>query len=147
MRSDTLMVFDPESFELSIRMREIRVRQGLKQADTARRMGLDLSTISLWERGKRLVPRSRVPALAAALEVSVDGCVGRRLVVLDTGTSALFASTCGSTRTSVASTTTNLLGSCQPSTISTVSFAWGWEFSIVTWATRAASVFALDHLL
>ena len=52
------MVFDPESFELSIRMREIRVRQGLKQAEVARRMGLDPSMTSLWERGKRLVPRA-----------------------------------------------------------------------------------------
>lgn len=52
-------------------MREIRVRRGLKQAEVAGRMGLDLSTISLWERGKRLVPRSRVVALAGALMVSV----------------------------------------------------------------------------
>jgi transcriptional regulator with XRE-family HTH domain len=65
-------VFDPESFELAMRMREIRVRQGLKQAEVARRMGLDPSIISLLERGRRLVPRSRVPALAAALGVSVD---------------------------------------------------------------------------
>jgi transcriptional regulator with XRE-family HTH domain len=61
-------VFDPQSFELAIRMREIRVRQGLKQAEVARRMGLDPSTTSLWERGKRLLPRSGVPALG----VSVD---------------------------------------------------------------------------
>jgi hypothetical protein len=32
-------VFDPESFELALRMREIRVRQGLKLAEVARRMG------------------------------------------------------------------------------------------------------------
>jgi transcriptional regulator with XRE-family HTH domain len=58
-------------------MREIRVRQGLKQAEVARRMGLDPSMTSLWERGKRLVPRSRVPALAAALGVSVDELRGQ----------------------------------------------------------------------
>jgi len=32
----------------------IRVRRGLEQADVARRMGLDPSMISIWERGKRL---------------------------------------------------------------------------------------------
>jgi transcriptional regulator with XRE-family HTH domain len=71
------MVFDPESFALSIRMREIRVHQGLKRAEVARRMRLDPSMISLWERGKRLVPRSRVPALAAALEVCIDKLRGQ----------------------------------------------------------------------
>jgi transcriptional regulator with XRE-family HTH domain len=70
-------VFDPESFELAIRMREIRVRQGLKQAEVARRMGLNPSVTSLWERGRRLVPRSRVPALAAALGVSVNELHGQ----------------------------------------------------------------------
>jgi hypothetical protein len=34
-------VFDSESFELAMRMRKIRLRQGLKQAEVARRMGLD----------------------------------------------------------------------------------------------------------
>ncbi|HEY2594621.1 MAG TPA: helix-turn-helix transcriptional regulator [Chloroflexota bacterium] len=70
-------MFDPESFELAIRMRAIRLRQGLKQTEVARRMGLDPSMPSLWERGKRLVPRHRVPALAAALEVSVDELRGQ----------------------------------------------------------------------
>jgi transcriptional regulator with XRE-family HTH domain len=70
-------MFDPESFDLAIRLRNIRVRQGLKQAEVARRMGLDPSITSLWERGKRLVPRSRLPALAAALEVNVDELRGQ----------------------------------------------------------------------
>jgi transcriptional regulator with XRE-family HTH domain len=56
-------VFDPESFELAVRMPEIRMRQGLRQAEVAR-VGLDPSMPSLWERGKRPVTRNRVPALA-----------------------------------------------------------------------------------
>ena len=32
-----------------------------------------------------------------------------------------------------------VLGSGQPSTMSTVRIAWGWEFWIVTWATPAVS--------
>jgi transcriptional regulator with XRE-family HTH domain len=53
-------------------MRELRARQGLKQSEVARRMRLDPSIPSLWEQGKRLVPASRVRALATALEVSVE---------------------------------------------------------------------------
>jgi transcriptional regulator with XRE-family HTH domain len=70
-------VFDPESFDVAIGMRRIRLRQGLEQAEVARRMGLAPSMISLWERGRRLVPRSRVPAVAAALGVSVDELRGQ----------------------------------------------------------------------
>ncbi|HYY90246.1 MAG TPA: helix-turn-helix transcriptional regulator [Chloroflexota bacterium] len=58
--------------DLSARMREIRARQGLKQSEVARRMGLDPSIPSLWEQGKRLVPANRVRSLADALEVTVD---------------------------------------------------------------------------
>lgn len=58
--------------DLSARMRDLRARQGLKQSEVARRMGLDPSIPSLWEQGKRLVPANRVRALANALEVSLD---------------------------------------------------------------------------
>jgi transcriptional regulator with XRE-family HTH domain len=60
------------SLDLSTRMRDLRARQGLKQSEVARRMGLDPSIPSLWEQGKRLVPANRVRSLADALEVSVE---------------------------------------------------------------------------
>jgi transcriptional regulator with XRE-family HTH domain len=60
------------SLDLSTRMRDLRARQGLKQSEVARRMRLDPSIPSLWEQGKRLVPASRVRALADALEVTVE---------------------------------------------------------------------------
>jgi transcriptional regulator with XRE-family HTH domain len=60
------------SLDLSTRMRDLRARQGLKQSELARRMGLDPSIPSLWEQGKRLVPANRVRSLAEALEVSVE---------------------------------------------------------------------------
>ena len=60
------------SLDLSARMRDLRARQGLKQSEVARRMGLDPSIPSLWEQGKRMVPANRVRALADALEVSVE---------------------------------------------------------------------------
>jgi len=60
------------SLDLSLRMRDLRARQGLKQSEVARRMGLDPSIPSLWEQGKRMVPANRVRSLAEALEVSVE---------------------------------------------------------------------------
>src|SRR5262249_50143555 len=60
------------SLDLSARMRDLRARQGLKQSEVARRMGLDPSIPSLWEQGKRLVPANRVRSLADALEVTVE---------------------------------------------------------------------------
>jgi transcriptional regulator with XRE-family HTH domain len=57
--------------DLSARIRALRTRQGLKQSEVARRMGLDPSIPSLWEQGKRLVPANRVRALAEALGVPV----------------------------------------------------------------------------
>ena len=68
--SDALLPTAP--LDLSARMRELRSRQGLKQSELARRMGLDPSIPSLWEQGKRLVPANRVRSLADALEVSVE---------------------------------------------------------------------------
>jgi transcriptional regulator with XRE-family HTH domain len=60
------------SLDLSARMRDLRNRQGLKQSEVARRMGLDPSIPSLWEQGKRLVPANRLRALAEALEVTIE---------------------------------------------------------------------------
>jgi transcriptional regulator with XRE-family HTH domain len=60
------------ALDLSSRMRELRARQGLKQSEVARRMGLDPSIPSLWEQGKRPVPANRVQSLADALGVPVD---------------------------------------------------------------------------
>ncbi|MBV9357052.1 MAG: helix-turn-helix transcriptional regulator [Chloroflexi bacterium] len=64
------------ALDLSARMRELRARQGLKQSEVARRMGLDPSIPSLWEQGKRPVPANRVQALADALGVNVDELLG-----------------------------------------------------------------------
>lgn len=60
------------SLDLSMRMRDLRARRGLKQSEVARRLRLDPSIPSLWEQGKRLVPANRVRALADALEVSLE---------------------------------------------------------------------------
>jgi transcriptional regulator with XRE-family HTH domain len=69
---DGELALPTSSLDLSLRMRDLRNRQGLKQSEVARRMGLDPSIPSLWEQGKRLVPANRVRSLAEALEVSVE---------------------------------------------------------------------------
>ncbi len=61
--------------DLSQRIRELRSRQGLKQSEVARRMGLDPSIPSLWEQGKRPVPSNRLRALAEALGVTVAALI------------------------------------------------------------------------
>jgi len=72
LASDSDTALPTASLDLSMRMRDLRARQGLKQSEVARRMRLDPSIPSLWEQGKRLVPANRVRALADALEVSVE---------------------------------------------------------------------------
>jgi transcriptional regulator with XRE-family HTH domain len=71
LESDSDIALPTASLDLSTRMRDLRTRQGLKQSEVARRMRLDPSIPSLWEQGKRMVPASRLQALAEALEVSV----------------------------------------------------------------------------
>src|ERR1051326_1647848 len=60
------------SLDLSARMRDLRARQVLKQSEVARRMRLEPSIPRLGEQGKRLGPGKWLPALAEALEVSVE---------------------------------------------------------------------------
>jgi transcriptional regulator with XRE-family HTH domain len=69
---DADVALPTSSLDLSARMRDLRARQGLKQSEVARRMGLDPSIPSLWEQGKRLVPANRVRSLAEALDVPIE---------------------------------------------------------------------------
>lgn len=52
-------------------LREARMTSRLTKAEVARRMGVTAVTYVSWERGARGVRIDWVPALAAALEVSV----------------------------------------------------------------------------
>lgn len=60
-----------DSVDLSGALRMLIARQGVKQAAIAWEMRLDASVISLWVKGRRPVPGSRIEALARALYVSV----------------------------------------------------------------------------
>lgn len=58
------------------RLRDLRARVGLKQAEVARRLGIDGSLVSGWESGQRVVPIERLVPLALALECDYDELVG-----------------------------------------------------------------------
>lgn len=57
---------------MRLRLRRLRAERGLTLADVAERAGLDVSTLSRLESGKRRLALDHVPALAAALGVSTD---------------------------------------------------------------------------
>lgn len=58
------------------RLRELRDRLGLTLHDVASRAGIDVSTLSRLESGKRRLALDHLPRLAAALSVSVDELLG-----------------------------------------------------------------------
>ena len=58
------------------RLRELRGRLGLTLEDVATRAGIDVSTLSRLESGKRRLALDHLPRLAAALSVSTDELLG-----------------------------------------------------------------------
>jgi len=58
------------------RLRELRARQGMTLDDVASRAGIDVSTLSRLESGKRRLALDHLPRLAAALSVSTDELLG-----------------------------------------------------------------------
>ena len=54
------------------RIRELRAQQGLTLEDVATRAGIDVSTLSRLESGKRRLALDHLPRLAVALSVSTD---------------------------------------------------------------------------
>jgi transcriptional regulator with XRE-family HTH domain len=68
------MASEAERLETRVRrrLRELRNERGLTLADVAQRAGLDVSTLSRLESGKRRLAVDHVPVLARALGVSSD---------------------------------------------------------------------------
>lgn len=52
------------------RLKQLRVWAGLMQSELSRKLDVDASIVSLWERNLRPVPHNRVAALAAALKTT-----------------------------------------------------------------------------
>jgi transcriptional regulator with XRE-family HTH domain len=58
------------------RLRELRAERGLTLQQVAEHAGIDISTLSRLEAGKRRLALDHIPALAAALGVSADELLG-----------------------------------------------------------------------
>lgn len=56
----------------NLRFKTARERSGLTQQDVATAMGLDQSTVSLWESGKTQPRAKLLPKLASLLNCTVD---------------------------------------------------------------------------
>ena len=67
---------EPIAERVRRRLRELRTERGLTLGEVAAAAGLDTSTLSRLESGKRRLSLDHVPALAAALEVSADELLG-----------------------------------------------------------------------
>jgi transcriptional regulator with XRE-family HTH domain len=67
---------EPVDARVRRRLRELRTEQGLTLQQVAERAGIDISTLSRLEAGKRRLALDHLPALAAALGVSADELLG-----------------------------------------------------------------------
>src|SRR6478736_8270962 len=69
---------DEEGVDVRVRrrLRELRQQRGLTLEDVASRAGIDVSTLSRLESGKRRLALDHLPRLAAALSVSTDELLG-----------------------------------------------------------------------
>ena len=64
--------------QLGMRLREIRERRALTQAELASLLGVSPSLVTQWERGRRALSVVRVAQLAKALRVAPGAFVDRR---------------------------------------------------------------------
>ena len=63
---------EPVDARVRRRLRELRTERGLTLQQVAERAGIDISTLSRLEAGKRRMALDHIPALASALGVSAD---------------------------------------------------------------------------
>ena len=66
------MTDEPVDARVRRRLRELRTQQELTLQQVADRAGMDVSTLSRLEAGKRRLALDHIPPLAAALGVSAD---------------------------------------------------------------------------
>lgn len=60
-----------------MKIQTLREKAGLSQAEVARRLGLDFSTVSHWERGTAIPRADKLPVLADLFGCSIDELYGR----------------------------------------------------------------------
>jgi transcriptional regulator with XRE-family HTH domain len=60
-------------------IKECRLATGMKQADLANLLGINTTTVSKWEVGESAPRASQIPAVADALNCSIDALFGREI--------------------------------------------------------------------
>ncbi len=58
------------------KIKELRIKSGLTQADVSKQLGVGESAISMWESGKRQPSAKRLRRIANLYEVTVDQLIG-----------------------------------------------------------------------
>ena len=62
---------------IGITFSQARIRAGLSQSEVARRLGIDQSTVSCWESGKKFPRASKLARLADLYGCTIDELFGR----------------------------------------------------------------------
>lgn len=62
--------------QLGIRITRLRKEQGVTQVQLAEQLGVSQQTVTAYENGKRRVPISHLPRLAALLNTSIEELLG-----------------------------------------------------------------------
>ncbi len=59
-----------------MKIRKFREASGMNKTELARKMGVSIPTVSRWEIGEDYPAAARLPALAAALDCTIDQLYG-----------------------------------------------------------------------
>ena len=60
-----------------MKIKECRKRAGITQAQLAQKLGIAQNTVAMWETGRQCPRALDIPAIADALNCSVDALYGR----------------------------------------------------------------------
>lgn len=66
-----------ERVGIGITFAQARIKAGLSQTEVARRLGIDQSTVSYWESGKKIPRASKLAKLADLYCCTIDESFGR----------------------------------------------------------------------
>ena len=60
-----------------LKIQKYREATGMNKTEVAKKMGVSIPTVSRWENGEDLPAAARLPALAVALDCTIDELFGR----------------------------------------------------------------------
>lgn len=67
-----------------LRIRELRIAQGLSQDELSAKIGVNQTAVSQWERGVAFPSCEKLPELASALNCTIDALFDREQPAKDT---------------------------------------------------------------